>query len=195
MQSLEEQTQLLKTLPFGEAKEIISKEQIAEKISVFAQMLDRDYAHNELLIISIMKGALCLTADLIRAMKSDPSLQYIRCSSYGQNGTDRGPLEITGMDTISVQGKNVLIVDDICDSGHTLNAVRKQILQKEPANVRSLVLLRRKTNLPTKFLPDYSLFEVEQDDFVVGYGLDYKEHFRSLPSIYALPSSKSRNIS
>jgi hypoxanthine phosphoribosyltransferase len=167
-------------------QEIISKNEIADKIATFAQMLDEQYNGQEFTVLAIMKGALCLTADLIRALKSDPHLKFIRCCSYGMNGIERGELRITGMDEVDVSGKHVLIVDDICDSGATLSEVTTQVEDKHPASVKSLVLLHRQMDMEADYYPDFSLFEIDRDDFVVGYGLDYKEAYRGLEAIYSM---------
>ncbi|MFT5317834.1 MAG: hypoxanthine phosphoribosyltransferase [Chlamydiales bacterium] len=167
-------------------QEMISKEEIADKVADYAKILDEQYAGKEIIILAIMKGALCITADLIRAMDSDTQLKFIRCSSYGMNGTDRGELQITGFEDVDVSGKHVLIVDDICDSGVTLSKVVSKLKEKMPANIQSLVLLHRKSEAPSKFNPDFSLFEIEKNDFVVGYGLDYKECYRGLEAIYSV---------
>lgn len=170
-------------------QEMISKDEIAEKVALFAKILDEHYVGKEIIILAIMKGALCITADLIRAMDSDPHLKFIRCSSYGMNGAERGELHITGIEDINVKGKHVLIVDDICDSGVTLSKVKKKLEGKEPADVQSLVLLHRQTDPPTEFKPDFALFNIKKDDFVVGYGLDYKECYRGLEAIYSVTIS------
>lgn len=165
-------------------KELISKEKIAGKVKEYAKILDQNYPNNNLIILMIMKGAICLTADLIRAMNTSPPIQHINCSSYGSNGSSRGELKISGLDKIDVKGKHVLLVDDICDSGFTMKEAFYQVSLKDPLSVKTMALLLRKAESPSGFVPDYSLFDVERDDFLVGYGLDYKERFRGLSGIY-----------
>ena len=171
---------------------MISKESIADNVAAYGKILDEQYTDKEFIILSIMKGALCITADLIRAMDSHPELKFIRCSSYGMNGTERGELKITGFEDVNVSGKHVLIVDDICDSGATLSKVMAKLEEKKPESVQSLVLLQRQSDVPSNFKPDFALFTIEKDDFVVGYGLDYKECYRGLEAIYSVSISPER---
>lgn len=122
-----------------------------------------------------MKGSICFVADLMRALKIPFSLEIIQCSSY--RGKTRGNLEIFGLDRLKVQGKDVLVVDDIYDSGETMNQVIKALEGKGANSLKSLVLLEKKKGA------DYALFLVDTV-FVIGYGLDHEEQYRGLPSIY-----------
>ena len=164
---------------------LISEEAILTKISEIGKRLDADYKGKELTIVMIMKGAICLVADLIRHIHVPCSLEFIQGSSYGQRGTKRGELSVFGLEKINLAKKHVLIVDDIFDSGATLSEVMSRLKLQEPKSLRSLVLLSKKVPRKTDYVPDYVLFEIE-DRFVVGYGLDYKERFRGLPGVYAL---------
>ena len=164
---------------------MINQNDIKSKIIEIAQIIDQDYKYEEIVIIMIMKGAFILTSDLVREIKSPFSIEAITCSSYGQNGSKRGSLKIKGIEDLDLKSKNVLIVDDIFDSGNTLSNVVKEVLKQNPKSVKSLVLLMKKTpnRIKDVILPSYYLFEIE-DKFVIGYGLDYKEYFRGLKGIY-----------
>ncbi len=131
----------------------------------------------------VLKGALCLTADLIRALKTPLTLETIKAKSYGQRGALRGELILEGLEEIDLESKNILLVDDIFDSGETLRQIVAKLTLKNPKSLRSLVLLSKNTPRETGYLPDYALFHIE-NLFVIGYGLDYKEHYRGLPGIY-----------
>jgi hypoxanthine phosphoribosyltransferase len=165
---------------------LISQATIDHKIAEMSHILDAQYQGKELVIVMIMKGALCFVADLIRALHVPCSLDFLTCSSYGMRGTQAGQLRISGLDRLDVEGKHVLLIDDIFDSGKTLSQVYSRISMMDPASVKSLVLLQRHTQQTVVYRPDYTLFEVKEGLFVVGYGLDYKEQFRGLPGIFVL---------
>lgn len=156
-----------------------------DKIAEIALKLESEYRGKELTIVMIMKGAICLVADLIRHLQIPCSIEFIQTSSYGQRGTKRGELAIFGLENIQLAKKHVLVLDDIFDSGATLTEVMKRLKAQEPKSIKSLVLLSKKVPRKTEYNPDYVLFEIE-DRFVVGYGLDYKEHYRGLPGVYVL---------
>lgn len=164
---------------------MIGQKEIKSKIIEIAQTIDEDYKDKEIFIVMLMKGAFIFTSDLIREIKTPFSLGTVSCSSYGEKGTKRGELKIEGLKNLDLHSRHVLIVDDIFDSGNTLDKVTKEVLKLSPSSVKSVVLLVKKTpnRLKDVSLPTYSLFEIE-DKFVVGYGLDYKEYFRGLKGIY-----------
>ncbi len=166
---------------------LISNEKIKEKIEQVAKILDAEYAGEEITIVMVMKGAICLTADLIRELESPCTVEYVKASSYGHRGTQRGELKVIGLDSLNLEGKNVLLVDDIYDSGATLTQILARLQEKNPKTLKSLVLLAKKVDRHTSYLPDYVLFEIE-NHFVIGYGLDYKEHYRGLPGIFLFKS-------
>lgn len=167
-------------------KPLIVKEQIATRIAELAQEIDREYARGDLVIVMVLKGAVCLAADLIRAIQVPCDLQSVQCSSYGARGTERGELEIYGLERLQVTGRDVLILDDIFDSGETLFALEKAIADLGPRSLKTIVLLVRKKIQPrTDIQPDSVGFSI-RDEFVVGYGLDYKEHYRGLGGVFIL---------
>jgi len=166
-------------------KPLIAKEQIVTRIAELAKEIDRNYAGRDLVIVMVLKGAICLAADLIRAMKIPCDLQSVQCSSYGARGTVRGELEIFGLERLQVTGRDVLILDDIFDSGETLFALERAIAQLKPKSLELLVLLARATKRRFDIQPNAIGFSIS-DEFVVGYGLDYKEHYRGLGGIFIL---------
>jgi hypoxanthine phosphoribosyltransferase len=163
---------------------LIGPEEIAGKLKEVAAKIDEDYQGEELTVIVVMKGALCVSADLIRHLHVPSKIEYLKASSYGQRGTSRGELRITGLDAIELEGKHVLVVDDIFDSGHTMSGLISHLQNKNPKSLKSLVLLEKNIPRTVEYRPDYTLFSIE-NRFVVGYGLDYKEYYRGLPGIYA----------
>jgi hypoxanthine phosphoribosyltransferase len=162
---------------------LISQDQIKSKIADVASILDAQYQGEELTIIMLMKGALCIAADLIRELKTPCTIECVRASSYGQRGIQRGELKIAGLEDLDLSSKNVLLVDDIFDSGKTVSKVMAKLEEKNPKSLKSLVLLVKNVERDMTYVPDYVLFNIE-NLFVVGYGLDYKEYYRGLPGIY-----------
>jgi hypoxanthine phosphoribosyltransferase len=164
---------------------LIPEEAIFEKILEISENLNEQYKDKELFIVAILKGSLCLVADLIRQLNGPNDVEFIQCASYGAGGHVRGSLRVTGLEQLNLEGKHILIVDDIFDSGNTLTGVLTRIQEMKPASVRTLVLLSKRVPRKMPYQPNYVLFEIE-DRFVVGYGLDYKEHFRGLKGVFAL---------
>jgi hypoxanthine phosphoribosyltransferase len=164
---------------------LIPEEAIQNRIQEIAETLDAEYEGKEILLVMIMKGSLLLVADLIRKLTTQLSIEFVSCSSYGAAGTVRGRLRVNGIEQIDAQGKHLLVVDDIFDSGYTLHEVVSRLQGANPASLKTLVLLSKSVPRKVPYKPDYVLFEIE-DRFVVGYGLDYKERFRGLPGVYAL---------
>lgn len=162
---------------------LISQDAIARRIAETCAELDRLYKQEELVIVMIMKGSLCLVADMIRCLQIPTHIEFVQAKSYGLKGAERGALTILGIESLSLEGRNVLVVDDIFDSGTTMGAVLTHIQEQSPKSLRSLVLLSKKMPRSTKKIPDFVLFEIE-NQFVVGFGMDYKEFYRGLPGIY-----------
>lgn len=163
---------------------LISSQEIAAKIQDTATMLNEHYRGKDLTILTIMKGAVCVTSDLIRRLEIPFTLDFIKTSSYGQNGTMSGQLTITHLDHLTIEGRDILIVDDIYDTGKTLAGVMKIIEGQKPKSIKTLMLLVKNVPRSTDYRPDYVLFDIP-NRFVIGYGLDYKELYRGLPDICA----------
>lgn len=165
---------------------LYSQSDIESRIAEYAARIDADYLDKDPLFLFIMKGSLFFVADLLRAMETDCVMEPIRCSSYGSRGSKRGELSIRGLDELDLDGKDVLLVDDICDSGNTFQQVQEVLAEKGVRSVKTVALVKRHGKNETGFTPDYSLFEVDSDAWVVGYGFDYKERYRGLREIYLL---------
>lgn len=166
---------------------LISQDEIRRRISEVTLLLDTQYQGEELVIIIVMKGAICIAADLIRELKTPCKIECVKASSYGSRGVSRGDLQITGLEEIDLSSKNVLLIDDIFDSGETISQLVIQLKSKNLKSFKSLVLLSKNVKRQITYIPDYILFEIE-NLFVVGFGLDYKEYYRGLPGIYILNS-------
>ncbi len=162
---------------------LIDQEKIKSKVTEVAKQIEQDYQNKDLVVVMVFKGALCIVADLIREINLPLNIEAVQCSSYGALGTQRGELKVYGLDRVNVHNRDVLIVDDIFDTGHTMATLYKELEKQAPHSIKSCVLLCK--NVPhVTTPPDYVLFEIE-NEFVVGYGLDYKELYRGLPGIYA----------
>lgn len=163
---------------------LISTQEIDAKMKEAAKMINNDYKDKNLTVIMIMKGAVCVAADLIRNINVPFKLDYIKASSYGNNGTVSGNLKIEGLDRLDIEGRDVLLVDDIFETGKTITGIKEMLQQKKPNSIKTFVLLLKNISRKTSYQPDYVLFTIP-NRFVVGYGLDYKEFFRGLPDIRA----------
>lgn len=163
---------------------LISKETIAQKMQQTAEQIDAQYGGEELTVIMVMKGAVCTAVDLIRELHIPIHLEYMKASSYGQKGAARGELKISGIENLDLAGKNLLVIDDIFDSGATMEGIVNKLAEKNPKSLKTLVLLMKNVPHVTTYRPDYVLFDIE-DRFVIGYGLDFKEKYRNLPGVYA----------
>jgi len=164
---------------------LLSQDRISEAISELADCLNEEYAENSLFLIAVLKGSICFVTDLMRKLNMDVEIGFIQASSYGQSGTERKELTVSFLEPLDIEGKEVLLLDDIFDSGTTLATLMRQLQEKRPRTLKTAVLLSKKVKRAVPFEPNYTLFDIE-DRFVVGYGLDYKEKYRHLPAIYTL---------
>ena len=163
---------------------LIDEVKIKKRVKEVASQIEEDYKAKDLVIIMVLKGALCIVSDLIRQIHLPLNVETVQCSSYGSLGTQRGELNVFGLDRVNVYNRDVLIVDDIFDSGHTIATLTKEIAKQNPRSIKALVLLSK--NVPhVTDRPEYVLFDIE-NEFVVGYGLDYKELYRGLSGVYVL---------
>jgi hypoxanthine phosphoribosyltransferase len=179
---------ILKKVIRSDFELLIAPDAIARKVIATAQALNERYGDEELTIVMLLKGALFLVADLMRHLKMPCVLEMVRASSYGARGVKRGELTLSGVDQINSQDKHLLLIDDIFDSGETLSQAALQLQRQNPKSLRSLVLLSKRIERKTNYYPDDVLFDIE-NCFVIGYGLDYKEHYRNLPAIYVYKES------
>ncbi len=166
------------------ASVLISQEQIAARIRRLTRDIQRDYAGRDLVIVSLLNGTVIFLADLIRNLSLPLRLDFIGVSSYG-GGTESRELVFTKELRIDVRGREVLLVDDILDTGKTLSAVLKKLRALKPRRIRTCVLLDKPERRIEKVRADYVGFTIP-NEFVVGYGLDYAERYRNLPFIGVL---------
>jgi len=164
---------------------LISRDEIKEKVDELARAISRDYAGKNPLIVGILKGAMIFMADLVRAITIDVQFDFIDVSSYGCSSKSTGVVRILKDLDQNIQGRHVLVVEDIVDTGLTLNYLLELLKAREPADVRICALLDKPSRREIEVPVDYKGFTIP-DEFVVGYGLDYNEMYRNLPEIFIL---------
>ena len=163
---------------------LITEEQLAKRIKILAREIERDFAGREMVVVSLLSGTVMFLADLIRHLNSPLRLDFMGVSSYGV-GTESGDLVFTKELRIDVRGRDVLLVDDILDTGKTLSRVIPKLKLLKPRRIKTCVLLNKAARRVEKIQADYVGFEIP-DLFVIGYGLDFAERYRNLPFVGVL---------
>src|SRR5215469_12086535 len=163
---------------------LITEEQLARRVAEMAQMIQRDFSRRETVIVSLLSGTVMFLADLIRHLNLPLRLDFIGVSSYGA-GTESGELVFTKELRLDVKDRDVLLVDDILDTGKTLTRVIPKLEVLKPRRIRTCVLLDKPSRRTYKIEADYVGFEIP-DFFVIGYGLDFAERYRNLPFVGVL---------
>lgn len=164
---------------------LISDEKIQERIRELGEQISKDYPEGTLHMICILKGACFFLTDLARAMTRDVHVDFMGISTYGKGKTSSGEVKVTKDLDISVEGADILIVEDIVDSGVTLNYLMHLLDQRKPKSIRIAALLDKPERRLRPIHVNYVGFQIP-DLFVVGYGLDYAEKYRNLDSICVL---------
>ena len=167
---------------FKITKTMLSEEEIKAKVAELGKKIEEDFEGQDLLVVGILKGASVFVSDLIRNINLDVNIDFMSVSSYGNSTESSGSVKILKDLDVDIKGKNVLIVEDIIDSGLTLSNLTRELSARDPKSLKICTLLdkpqRRKVDIPV----DYVGFVIE-DKFIVGYGIDYAEKYRNLPYI------------
>ncbi len=164
-------------------KVLIEKENLEKRIDELALEIQNDYLNKDILVICILKGSLFFTVDLTKRINNHKlEIDFMRISSYGDELISSGNINIIKDLESDINGRNVLIVEDIIDSGNTLYYLKDILEKRNPKSLKICTLLDKKSRRVKNIVPDYIGFEIE-NKFVVGYGLDYKDCFRNLPFI------------
>jgi hypoxanthine phosphoribosyltransferase len=161
---------------------LFSAAEIAARIEDLAAQIDKDYHGREILMIAVLKGSFLFVADLIRAVKTPTVIDFVRLASYGSATQSSGIIEVRKDLEMSIKDKDVLVVEDIVDSGLTLESLRTMLLNRQPASLRICTLIDKQSQRVTDVPVDYIGFSMD-DGFIVGYGLDLDEKYRDLPDI------------
>lgn len=162
---------------------LLSAEQIQKRIAEMGAEIDRDYPGGEpIYLIAVLKGAFIFMADLSRAMKTPARIEFIGISSYGKGKTSSGQVQLTKDLDAPIEGHHVIIVEDILDTGITLNYLTTLMAQRKPKSLRIVTLLDKPERRQSPVKANYIGFTIP-DEFVVGYGLDYAEDYRNLKDV------------
>ncbi len=162
---------------------LITAEEITSIVKRLADRISRDYDGRDLVLVCILKGAFVFLSDLIRYLRIPVQVDFVRLASYGSGMKTCGKIEITKDVEIPLENKDVLIVEDIVDSGRTLQFLRDRLALLKPRSIKVCALLDKKARREVEMEADYLGTEVD-DLFIVGYGIDFNEYYRYLPEIY-----------
>lgn len=169
---------------------LISEEQISERLNQLSAQINRDNEGKELDVICILKGSIIFAADLVRRLNMPVRIHFLQVSSYGDDAESAGTINLRFSSiTEDLLGRNVLIVEDILDTGITMDYLLKQLREENPESLKVSVLVDKPSRRKVGIRPDYVGFEIE-DHFVIGYGLDYQELGRNLKYIAVLDPSE-----
>lgn len=161
---------------------LFSEEQLKARVREIAGQIDRDFAGKEPMLISVLRGSFIFMADLMRSITLPCTVDFMAVSSYGAGTTSSGQVKITKDLSESIEGRDIIVVEDILDSGNTLSYLLKLLQARHPASIRLCTLLDKPSRRTKPVEADYTGFSVD-DLFVVGYGLDFAEKYRNLPYI------------
>jgi hypoxanthine phosphoribosyltransferase len=164
---------------------LIPRSEINKRVQEIADEISRDYAGGEILMIGVLKGAFIFMADLIRAISVPAKMDFIRAASYGDGSESSGSVMITKDIDMAIEGRDVLLVEDIVDTGLTLQYVVDSLRLRNPKSIKVCAFLDKRKRRKVPFEADYVGFTMD-DGFVVGYGLDFSEQYRFLPDVYVI---------
>lgn len=164
---------------------LIPEEKIAERVKELAKQISRDYQGKTVHLVCVLKGAYTFLADLARAMEIPVTLDFLAVSSYGKGTSTTGQVQVTKDLDTSLEGMDVLIVEDIADTGLTLRYLYNMLKARNPSSLKVVALLSKPSRRTVEVPVDYVGFEIP-DRFVVGYGLDVDQRYRNLPYIAAV---------
>ncbi len=170
-------------IDFG--KPLFTREEIQRKIQELGNRVSADYAEKDVLVVAVLKGALFFVSDLLRSLRISVRMDFIHCTSSSKS-PDGNPVHILADMQENVHGKDVLLVEDIMDSGVTIDYLKKRLLAQGPASLKVCVLLDKPDRRKVAIEADYAGFRIP-NKYVVGYGLDYQDRYRNLPYIAVLP--------
>lgn len=166
-------------------RELYSAEVIDERVRLLASRINADYKDADLVVVCVLKGAFMFFADLVRRLHVNPVVDFVRMASYGKSDTSSGTVSFTKDVDLPLAGKDVLIVEDIVDSGTTMDFLLREIRSRGVNSLRIAALVDKVERREVDLTVDYAGFTIDSG-FIVGYGLDYAERYRELPGIYVV---------
>jgi len=164
---------------------LIDRKQIEKRVQELGKEITRDYQGKEPILIGVLNGCFIFLADLVRFVELDLEIDFIKLSSYGDEKVSSGRVEILKDINATLKNRHVLVVEDIVDTGLSINFLKQKLMNLKPASLKFVSLLLKKEKAKVDFKIDYVGFEVS-NQFVVGYGLDYKQVLRNLPAVYVM---------
>lgn len=164
---------------------LFSRDEIEIAVKRLASSIEDDFDDEEIIFVCLLKGSFMFLSDLIRCVKNPSHVDFMRVSSYGTGTKSKGEVTITKDLEEDIEGKNVIIVEDIIDSGLTLKIIREMLLDRRPKSIKICALLDKRARREVEMEGDYVGLTID-DGFVVGYGIDYAEQYRNLPDICVL---------
>lgn len=169
-------------------KVLFSREKIAAEIKRLGQEISRDFEGQEIMLIGVLKGSFLFIADLIRELKPPAVVDFVRLASYGSETQSSGIIEFRKELEMPIRGRNVIIIEDIIDSGYTLECLYHKLLLQQPQALKICTLIDKRARREVEIDADYVGISMD-DGFIIGYGLDYDEKYRNLPDIYLIEDS------
>ena len=164
---------------------LCSEEDLNKRVKELGEQITEDYKDKNLMVISLLRGSFVFCADLVRAIDLKTKVDFMTTQSYGDGFSTSGNVEVVNDIKGSLEGYDVLVVDDITDSAHTMAHVMEHLKAKNPATIKCCVLLDKPSRREVELVPDYCGFTIE-DKFVVGYGLNYGDYYRNIPYVFAV---------
>jgi hypoxanthine phosphoribosyltransferase len=165
---------------------LISERRIRQRVGALASAIDADYGGEKLSLVAVLKGACIFAADLSRRIAAPATLDFIAAASYGSSTRPAGAVALDGLDQLELFRRHVLVIEDILDTGQTMRVILDRFRQQRPASLALCALLRKPAARDLEDLPaEYVGFDID-DEFVVGYGMDYAERYPNLPGVYRL---------
>ena len=173
-------------IPASKMEILFTKEQIADRVAAVGKQISADYAGQSIVLVGVLKGAAIFLADLARAIEVDNTFDFVAVSSYGKGTRSSGAVKLIKDLDHPIEGRNIILVEDILDTGLTLSFLKRMLMQHRPRSLRVAALLDKPERRIEPIQAEYVGFSIP-NHFVIGYGMDYAERFRNLPDICIFP--------
>ncbi len=167
-------------------KILLDQQTIIKRVSEIGKIISDEYSGKEIIFISVLNGSFMFTSDLMKEITVDCSVDFIQISTYGSGTSSSGNFVMKKDLSFDISGKDVIIVEDIIDSGYTISKLVAHLKSKNPASLKIATFIDKPTRRTENVQADYICFTMDNDDFIVGYGLDYSQKYRNLPFVGAL---------